>query len=75
MRTPPPGPEWVHASQLRDVVPALFPAELAPEVTPQANQPQPPTGRAGPFTPLDKAQPHGCKHDTRQHPVDDPLLS
>ena len=30
MRTPPPGPEWVHVSQLRDVVRVLSPPILPP---------------------------------------------
>jgi Transposase IS116/IS110/IS902 family len=47
MRTPPLGPEWVHASQLRDVVRGLHRPTIPPSrPTPQASQPKAPL--AGP---------------------------
>jgi hypothetical protein len=55
-----PGARMGACEPTRDVVPALSPTDFAPQPTPQANQPKPPAGRAGPFTPLDKARPHGC---------------
>ena len=61
MRTPPPGPEWVHASYLRDVVSALLPADFAPEATPQANQPKPPPGGPALSRPLTRPDPMGAK--------------
>jgi hypothetical protein len=58
MRTPHPGPEWVHASQLRDAVRAFLPLRSRPP-PPQASQPTAlPEGRS--FHALDRARPHGC---------------
>jgi hypothetical protein len=61
MRTPHPGPEWVHASQLRTLSGPSHSYDPATTTTQQPTQPVP-----GPILhALDKARPHGCGNDWR----------